>query len=355
MKNSPKATIGSIPATKNLKMFRLRQVLVFGMMCLLLTGGCGDRRPEIVEEDKDAPLRFRRVRMEENVRKGRELGLRVWAQVEDSRADLQQFHLRFGLRDSLKQPHQGNIMVAGQVFVPITDEASGDTLCWEYQPAMLPGSVRKFDAPDTEMPPLVEFFLPYHWLNLSPGHHQLFLDMEAVEGTVPEQDESGFPGQWEQSGARERQGFMQVKMDMELPQLYAMRLVVQLLELDTDKFDPHEMDFYLIKVNPNYGYPDLFWSMGIGYENAFDSDYYHNSVSGNWPDGSGVVYVKGPEEVVSLCALDWDDERVFNNSHDEIGCWEGKLSELSRDSLNPTRLSFHHVKRMDVYVDWIEE
>lgn len=323
------------------------------MFCAILLAGCGDTRPEITAEDADAPLRFSKVRMEENVRRGRELGLRIWGRVEDERANPEQFHLRFTLRDSLKQLHQGNIMVAGQVLVPVMDETNADTLCWEYQAAMLPAAVRKFDSPDDEMPPLIEFFLPYHWLDLPPGRHRLYLDLEAVAGTIPEPDETGFFGLWESSLARERQGFMQVKLDMELPQLYPMRLVVDLLELNTDEFDPHEMDFYLFKGNPNYGYPDLFWSMGIGYEKAFDSDYYHNSVSGNWPEGSGVVYVRGPDEAVSLCAIDWDDERVLNNRHDEIGCWEGKLSDLSRDSLNPTRLTFHHVKRMDVYVEWI--
>jgi hypothetical protein len=325
------------------------------MLLILLSAGCSNNRPEIIEEDEAAPLRFRQVRLEENVRRGKELGLRVWGQVEDDRADPEQFHIRFSLRDSSKQAHIGNILFAGQVLVPVRDEENGDTLCWKSEPAMIPGLIRKFDAPDEEMPPLVEFFLPYHWLDLPPGRHRLYLDLEAVAGEIPEQEENGFFEQWEQSRLRSRQGYMQIQLDIRLPQLYPMRLVVDLLELDVEAFDPHEMDFYLFKGNPNYGYPDLYWSMGIGYENAFNSDYYHNSVAGNWPAGSGVVYVRGPDEVVSLCAIDWDDERVLNNRHDEIGCWEGKLSELSRDSLHPTQLNFHHVKRMDVFVEWIED
>jgi hypothetical protein len=112
------------------------------------------------------------------------------------------------------------------------------------------------------------------------------------------------------------------------------------------------MDRHKLLSRNRGGFPELYWSLGLGYELAFRSDFATDAISARWKEGSYDLWVSGPDELVSLCAMDKDDDEG-DLLDDIVACWEGRLGDLSTDLDSPTVLRLERVRRMDVAVEWL--
>lgn len=319
---------------------------------LILLGGlltaCGGSAYTVVEEDDDGPIFFDELTVQRDLRAGGEVGLRVEAVLHGFDPGDPHKYVRFSVLDADRKRLESTRWV--QRLVPADDPDTPDS----FAVTMHPAPMVVFDQPDKEFPPAVAAWLPYHWLPLEAGPREVLVELAVYDGLIGADRGEDVLRLLDNSDKQEPLGRKLIRFSFDMPPLYALRLHVTYLELDNDAFDPHQMDFSINTNNPNHGFPDLYWSLGIGYEAAYRSDRFRNSLSGRWEQPSEVVYVTRADAMVSLCAMDWDDGRFLNNKDDLISCWEGPVSELSADPEDPTVLQFDRVRRMVVAVEWLD-
>ncbi|HHG83325.1 MAG TPA: hypothetical protein ENJ82_01140 [Bacteroidetes bacterium] len=325
------------------------------MLIIIFISSCEEAHFSIENEDTEAKLQFRDIEVQLDVRRGTDLGLLLRVHVEDRGQQPLPFHVRFTGKGS-----DGAIMESNRYVATISDAAVLDSLGREtgtYEPAiiMVAAPLIRFDNAGESYPAIVECFLPYHWFTFTKGAQTFWLDMEAIAGEIQGDPTHDFGGVLAASMNQPSWGNMRIRLDFPMPKLYAAKVWVRKVTLDSSMFDPHQMDFSINKSNPEYGYPDLFWSLGLGYESVYASSYFQNSLSAAWQAASPVIYVRNRDEEISLCVMDWDNEHLFNNRHDLIACWEGRLIQISTDPKQPTILSFGRVSEMDVVMKWLEE
>ncbi|MEM7038734.1 MAG: hypothetical protein AAF570_17235 [Bacteroidota bacterium] len=314
---------------------------LFLLLCLTLLQGCGTE-PEIriLSQDESALLQFQQPTIRHNVRKGPELGFEVTMEVDGFDRISGRFYVRCALLDS-----------TGNMVLSTLQETRTDTVDGQPVLNLVPKPVIAFGAPDSTLPPIVQLYFPYHWLPVGEGNHSFQLDFTAVAGLMHVSTARG--GHVTHEEKMQEAGKMLAETRLPVPELAAVRVRIPYIEMNIDEFNPHDMDFSL-GFGRRHGFPDLYWAVGVGYERVYKSTYFRNAVTGRWPDPSDVIYVSGPEEKISLCVVDWDDQRILNNRHDEIACWEGQLKDLSTDGKKPSLLKFPRVRRMEVAVEWME-
>lgn len=134
------------------------------------------------------------------------------------------------------------------------------------------------------------------------------------------------------------------------PELRETEIRVGKVEVNTATYGPRKWDFTL-SGDGNVGYPDLMWSIEADQFPVWESPYhFKNGTEGDFTGTVARFWLAGKDPQVTVCFMDWDNETVFNNQHDEIGCWEGKLADLSKNPLKPTVLKFGNIKWADVVV-----
>jgi hypothetical protein len=138
------------------------------------------------------------------------------------------------------------------------------------------------------------------------------------------------------------------------PNLRKATITVAKVEVNPNgETDSHDWDFGLFSGRDNRGYPDLMWQLEVDDKYAWESPIkIHNSLTGNLSTYPCEVWIATLEKTpkLTICFLDWDNENLFNNRHDEIGCWEGELNQLSSNSRNPTVLKCGDVSWGEVSV-----
>jgi|GEM_PF-5255860 len=320
----------------------MRFFLLWMIVIMTLLAGCSGE-VKVLEEDKEANIRIKEVNIKE-VRKGPDLGLRIRMRLQGYVAGDPACLVRCTPLSEKNEAFLNPTFI--EILIPDSLEEEGSILEMDSSTAVYGLSrTREFD-------PVVEVFLPYQYLPIASGEQSIHLDLEVLDTGKKMIAMDNMPQVQTSAKAMERIGYQRLAYDFTYPDLHAVRIWVQSIELDTTLFDPHSADISLFKMRPEYGYPDLAWSLGAGYETMFQSDYYLNSLKGEWKWPSEPFYIDGWDEEILLCAQDWDDKRFIKQQDDALACWEGKIRSLSRDPAQPTFLSFDLVKSMAVVALW---
>ncbi|MEM0996616.1 MAG: hypothetical protein AAGN35_06040 [Bacteroidota bacterium] len=319
------------------------------LIAILFTACRGDRGYTTREPEQRTPLQFEVLQFRDDVRRGAEVGLLITARVWDRRGLPERFHVRFALADSSGRPFLVDPYGGTPRLARIAEGKDSATVL-VLEEAGKQSPIVGLDVPDGSFPAVVEFFWPHHRWSLPAGKHAIQVDLEAREGDLPAARPNNFWERWELSAGRRRVGKLSIRGEVERPPLRRVRLHVGYVELDNEVFDPHTMDQTgKRRTSPTDGFPDLYWAFGVGYERVYNSDYLIDAIGGRWSGGTGDVWVRGLDEVISLCAMDQDEGLSLD---DIISCWEGRLGDLSGDPAQPTRLKFGRVRRMEVWLDW---
>lgn len=178
-------------------------------------------------------------------------------------------------------------------------------------------------------------FVPYSDLHfLKAGEHSLTWEIVGNFVKTPPTNDStqGFKRQSDISTL--------LKFHTPIPEIYASEISMDVLEMDTTKFKPDEMDFHLFGP----GYPDIFWEIRKGSEIVFKSDSCRNEITYCRKDKVKSLYFTR-KEIIQLNIYDFDS---FLNNDDGMGTLRLTPNALAeKDSQN---LVFGFVKRMNIYM-----
>lgn len=318
------------------------------MFWILLAGcwGCAEEGLVVLEEGVDLPLLFQSVEVEK-VRRGAEIGMRVRARVKGYGGGSPNAYVRGRVLGS-----DGKVL-EGTSFQPThhlraREDSLGGSIDFQDTLVFVQGEVAQLSKISREDGGLVELFFPYQWWRGERGKMDYQVELEALEGVLPGNWLEDIPHALQAGVEHERVGYLRFVAPLPYPDLHTAQVWVQYLVMDTTAFNPHESDVSLFHLKDTYGFPDLFWNVGMDYEEVYRSPYYKNSVSALWEEPSSPFFIDGFDADLQLCVYDWDDETWFNNQDDALSCWDGRLSDLSQDARKPTRLSFDLVAEMGV-------
>ncbi len=305
---------------------------------------------DILDEDKEAPIRLSNPVINE-VRRGPELGLRIRTRLTGYGAGNPPCVIRCTVKDEndivLDNP---TMLETRQVSQHLDSLGVSET---HIDSTFVTEKAILFGWPlGNGNDPVVEVFIPYHYLKLVSGDQEVRMELEVLEGEIPDLDHNDLPMVIRECKDLRRVGYKKIAYRFYYPDLHSIRIWVQSFALDTTKFDPHTSDFSLFKLRSDHGYPDVCWTLGVDYEIVFQSDHFKNSLEGNWNAPSDPIYVDGLTEKVRVCVMDWDDERFFKNQNDALACWEGRIMALSDNPEEPTVMSFDMVTDLKVAVLW---
>lgn len=305
---------------------------------------------DILEEDSSAPIRMTDPVIDE-VRRGPDLGLRLKTRLKGHGPGAPPCAVRCTVRDD--EDH----VLANPTLLETGFEShnldSLGILQSKHDSAFVSEQAVVFGWPlGNAQDPMVEVFIPYHYMSLVSGDQEIHLDLEVLEGEPAGLNHNDLPKVIRECKELSRVGYKKVAYRFGYPDLHSVRIWVESFELDTTLFDPHIADVSLFKLRSDHGYPDVCWTIGVDYEIVFQSDFFKNSLNGTWKWPSDPIYVDGMTERIRICAMDWDDERFFKNQDDALACWEGRIMALSDDPDEPSILNFEMVSNLKVSVLW---
>lgn len=307
--------------------------------------GCGGSAFEILEEDEEGALRIRPTEVVEH-RRGPELGLRIRAEVSGYGSGSPNAFVQGRLLDEDGREIPCAFLQA-TTFLNARKDSAGQ-VTFEDSIVYVETEIIAFSQIPREEDGTIELFIPYHAWRGVPGATRMQIELQALQGLLSTDFDADIPRAKKEASDDLRVGYIRYAIDLDYPELHAAQVWVQYLALDTTAFDPHASDFSLLHLKPTYGFPDIFWNVGIDYQEVYRSPYFHNSISGTWEEASDPFYIDGRDAELDICVYDWDDEAFFGNRDDALSCWEGKLADLSRDARQPTRLHFGLVAEMGV-------
>ena len=316
------------------------------LVLAFVVSSCGEEEIRVLEEDKEAPLLFRSIEMEK-ARRGPEIGLRVRAKVDGYAGGSPNAYVRGRLLDGEGKALSSVALFPSRALVAQEDSAGGG-ISFQDTTSFVTSEVAGFSRIERDGGGQMELFFPYHWWKGETGLREMQLELTAMEGQLELDWEEDLPRALAQSQENRQVGRCRIAFPLDFPDLHTAQIWVQYLVLDTTAFDPHDCDLYFLATKPTYGFPDIFWNVGMDYQEVYRSPYYKNSISATWDSPSAPFFMDGRDAEVQLCVYDWDDSTWFNNRNDALSCWDGTLSSLSQDARNPTRLSFGLVAEMGV-------
>lgn len=313
------------------------------LLLLLVMLGCSEPY-SILEEDDSAPVAFRQLELVPRRQSG-ELGLMLRMRLEGYGPASPSAVVRCRVLDGNGNPQQ-NQQFFSTIAQPTTEEPDSFVM---VQPELA-----ELAFPGTGNSPKAEIFLPFQWWEENPGESKLKLELDLLEEKLDTNFRENLPKCLLGLAGKKPVGHIQVEFDYQYPELTAVQVWVRNAVLDTSQFDPHSSDAYLLAIGSTYGFPDLYWTLGLEEQIVHRSARWRNSIAGVWKTPSDPIYIDGTDSPIQLCLIDWDDDRFFNNRSDAISCWAGQLSEISRDTLVPTFLDMPLVGQMEVVALWNE-
>lgn len=322
-----------------------RRLFLFLLFAALFQG-CAEENLRVLEEDKDAPLAFEAIEVEE-ARRGGEIGLRVRAKVEGYGGGSPNVYVRGRLLDGKGRAITSEVLHPSHSLVATEDSLSG-AISFADSMGFASAEVAGFSRLSRLEGGALELFFPYHWWQGTPGAMEMRLELTALEGRMTKEMSEDLPLAIARAKEDSSAGRILVGFEVDYPELHSAQLWVQYLVLDTTAFNPHDSDISLFHTKSTYGFPDIFWNVGMDYQEVYRSPYFKNSVSARWDSPSDPFFMDGRDADVQLCVYDWDDSSWFNNQDDALSCWDGKLSSISQDARQPTRLKFDLVAEMGV-------
>ena len=329
-------------------MKRLFQALILCMFAGGLVSCDGDL--EVLAEDREAPIRFGEAEVTE-IRKGPELGLRVRTRLSGYGEGNPDCLVRCTLFDEEEKAIQNPTLLQTSSVRYETDSSGIETRYVDTFFVEGPSIVFAWPLGKGK-DPLLDVFIPYHYLPYVSGDQEVILSMEVLEGASKEIDHKDIPQLISGCEGLDRVGYQKLKYSFYYPDLHSVRVWVHSFSLDTTQFDPHSTDVSLFKIKPDHGFPDICWRVSMDYETVFQSDYYKNSLEGTWNVPSDPIYVDGRAEKIRLCILDHDKKHLFKKRDDALACIDQRILDLSDDPKHPTVFTFEMIKDMKVSVLW---
>jgi hypothetical protein len=180
------------------------------------------------------------------------------------------------------------------------------------------------------------FFFPYRLMGLKDGMNEILINISTIP-VYTYKDKNNNTVCKHLSAKHDITAKLKISLDF--PHLYMIRIFVKKFLLDTTKFDPSQCDFHIFGP----GYPDPMYSIASGTHLIYASRHYRNII--NFPDpDTSVVFACTNRDCFTIDILDYDS---WGRS-DLLAETVGSPFRISHDIKKPSRIHFGYLKYLDI-------